>query len=285
MFGYVTPQKEQLTPEEWLRYRGAYCGLCRTLEEEYGQMSRLTLTYDMTFLVVLLSSLYEPEETAGARRCPTHPGKPRDFWVSDATRYAAAMNVVLAYEKGLDDWRDDKSLLGKGSAAALKKAREKARTRYPVPCAAIREELEQLSGLEGQGDLDPDEAANCFGRLMGAVLCWKQDRWQPQLQQMGLSLGRFIYLMDAWEDVEQDLKKGRANPLKEQARRPDFDAWTQEMLMVILGDCAVAMEQLPLVQDVEILRKILYSGVWSRYAAKLRKKTEKERGNANEGSL
>lgn len=285
MFGYVTAEKEQLTPEEWLRYRSAYCGLCRTLEGEYGQVSRLTLTYDMTFLVLLLSSLYEPEETAGARRCPAHPGKPRSYWVTEATGYAAGMNVALAYEKSLDDWRDDRSLLGKGGAAALKKAREKAQKAYPAQCAVIREELTRLQALEAEKRCDPDQTANCFGRIMAALLCWKKDRWSPLLEQMGLSLGRFIYLMDAWEDLEKDLRKGRYNPLKDAAERPDFDQWARDMLMVMLGDCTAAMEQLPLVQDVEILRKILYSGVWSRYAAKMRKKMEKERGKGDEGSL
>jgi hypothetical protein len=93
-----------------------------------------------------------------------------------------------------------------------------------------------------------------------------------------MALGRFIYLMDAWEDVEADIKKNRYNPLKAQAARPDFDTWMGEVLMVILGDCAEAMEQLPLVQDTEILRTILYAGVWNRYARKLK---QKERGSTD----
>lgn len=278
MFGYVLALEDQLTPESWQRYRGAYCGLCRTLGTRFGQRTRLTLTYDMTFLVLLLSSLYEPQEQCGTGRCLMHPVHARAYWHNAATDYAAAMNVLLAREKLLDDWRDDKNLAARAGGGLLQQACARAEAQYPRQCAAIRRELEALSALERQGREDPDAAANCFGRLMAELFCWKDDRWAPQLSRMGMALGRFIYLMDAWEDAEADIKKNRYNPLKAQAARPDFDTWMGEVLMVILGDCAEAMEQLPLVQDTEILRTILYAGVWNRYARKLK---QKERGSTD----
>lgn len=279
MFGYVLALEDQLTPEEWRRYRGAYCGLCRTLGMQFGQSARMTLTYDMTFLVLLLSSLYEPEEYQDKGRCLPHPLKSREYWYNEVTRYAAAMNMVLAYEKQQDDWRDDKNPLALAASRLMKQAAERVEADYPRQCDAIRAELSNLTFFEWSYDEDPDAAANCFGRLMAQIFCWKEDRWSPLLGQMGLALGRFIYLMDAWEDVEADIKKDRYNPLKNQANRPDFDEWMGETLMVILGDCTQAMEQLPLVQDVEILRKILYAGVWNRYARKLKQK--KERGSTD----
>lgn len=279
MFGYVLALEDQLTPEEWLRYRGAYCGLCRTLGNRFGQLSRMTLTYDMTFLVLLLSSLYEPEETCGSGRCLPHPLKERAYWHNDATAYAAAMNVLLAYEKQRDDWQDDKNPVALTCSALLNTRAEQVEAEYPRQYGAIRAALDTLAALECAGDEDPDAAANCFGRLMAEILCWKEDRWSPCLRQMGMALGRFIYLMDAWEDIEADCKKQRYNPLKPQSSRSDFDAWMGDTLMVILGDCTQAMEQLPLVQDVEILRKILYAGVWNRYARKLKQK--KERGSTD----
>ncbi len=279
MFGYVLALEEQLTKEEWQRYRGAYCGLCRTLGMQFGQRARLTLTYDMTFLVLLLSSLYEPQEYHDSARCLPHPLHPRDYWHNDVTRYAAAMNMVLAYEKQQDDWQDDKNPAALAFSHLLKQAGAQAAAAYPRQYSAIRAGLDTLTALEWSNDEDPDAAANCFGRLMAEIFCWKEDRWSPYLSQMGMALGRFIYLMDAWEDLEADMKKGRYNPLKPQAGRPDFDEWVGEMLIMILGDCTQAMEQLPLVQDVEILRKILYAGVWNRYARKLKQK--KERGSTD----
>ena len=87
MFGYVLALEDQLTPEAWQRYRGAYCGLCRTLGMQFGQRTRLTLTYDMTLLVVLLSSLYEPEEKAGLERCVPHPFKPHGYVLNELAEY------------------------------------------------------------------------------------------------------------------------------------------------------------------------------------------------------
>lgn len=277
MFGYVLALEDQLSPEEWQRYKSAYCGLCRTLGMQFGPCSRMTLTYDMTFLVLLLSSLYEPREYHDTGRCLPHPLKPRAFWHNEVTRYAAAMNVALAWEKQQDDWRDDHNPVACAAGTLLKEARDRAAQQYPRQCQAIRQELDALTGLEQRGEEDPDAAANCFGRLMAALFCWKEDRWTEQLAQMGLALGRFIYLMDAWEDVESDIRKKRYNPLKTQAARPDFDTWMGETLVVILGDCTQAMEQLPLVQDVEILRTILYAGVWNRYARRMKQK--KKRGD------
>ena len=110
MFGYVVADPAQLDEDQRRRYRAAYCGLCRALGDRCSQASRLSLTYDMTFLVVLLTSLYEPEETAGESRCPVHPLRPQPWWRSPFTDYGAAMNVLLAHENCLDDWRDDRSL-------------------------------------------------------------------------------------------------------------------------------------------------------------------------------
>ena len=107
MFGYVVARKEGLNEEEYARYRALYCGLCRDLGERCGQMARLCVNYDMVFLILVLSSLYEPEETAGSARCAAHPARARDFVRSEVTAYAADMNVALMYHKLRDDWADE----------------------------------------------------------------------------------------------------------------------------------------------------------------------------------
>lgn len=96
MFGYLAAAPEKLTEEQFARYRAGYCGLCRCLKERNGQLSRLTLNYDMTFLVLLLGSLYEPEERSGESLCLVHPREKRPWFISEATEYAADMNLALA---------------------------------------------------------------------------------------------------------------------------------------------------------------------------------------------
>ena len=95
MFGYVTANVKDLSPEELKTYRGLYCGLCRTLKERHGGLSRVSLTYDMTFLILVLSSLYGCSDTVGEERCAVHPGKKHTYIVNEISDYAADMNMAL----------------------------------------------------------------------------------------------------------------------------------------------------------------------------------------------
>ena len=109
MFGLVTASLSELTKEEKHRYSSVYCGICRQIRQRSSRLSRLGLSYDMAFLALLLMSLYEPEEATGTRACGLHPIKPRPWVDNEYIRYAADMNVALAYHKAADDWQDDKS--------------------------------------------------------------------------------------------------------------------------------------------------------------------------------
>lgn len=129
MFGYVIANLEGLTQAQKDRYKGCYCGLCRVLKQRHGFSGRLTLTYDMTFLVLLLSALYEADEERGMEVCPAHPLRKHFYWQTRYTEYAADMNVVLAYNNCRDDWQDDGSALKYWEAEALSaRVHSRART-------------------------------------------------------------------------------------------------------------------------------------------------------------
>ena len=105
MFGYIMTSTENLPEERQGRFREFYCGLCRTLRRRHGLPGGLTLSYDMTFLAVLLNALYEPGEHRGEARCPVHPMKKRGYIDTPVMDYCADLNVALAYHKCLDNWR------------------------------------------------------------------------------------------------------------------------------------------------------------------------------------
>ena len=109
MFGYVTAYKPEMKMKDFYKYKAYYCGLCHVLEERHGLRGQVTLTYDMTFLVTLLTSLYEPETVHEKHRCMVHPLKEHDMLFNEITEYAADMNIVLTYYHFLDDWKDEKS--------------------------------------------------------------------------------------------------------------------------------------------------------------------------------
>ena len=261
MFGYVNANWKELDEVQKDRYQSVYCGICRKIREQSGQMARLGLSYDMAFLALLLMSLYEPEETSGPNACMLHPVRKRPWVDSDCIRYAADMNVALAYYKCLDDWQDDGSRAARFMAQQLRKPYEAVEQRYPRQCEDIRRCIDELSRLEGDNCAEPDQPANAFGHLMGSLLTYREDLWATYLRNMGFSLGRFIYLLDAAVDYRRDHKKGKYNPYIAMGQEENWDHWEQYLILA-MGKCTENYEKLPLVQDKALLDNILYSGVW-----------------------
>lgn len=276
MFGYVVAQAESLSEEEKSRYRAVYCGLCRKLGEKYGQISRFSLTYDMAFLILLLQSLYEPEETGGNSPCMVHPVRKQDYSASELTDYAADMTVALTWHKCRDDWQDDHSLRARGYAAMLKKHYEAVRARYPRQCAAIEQCMTETAELEKQSGSGGAVCAS-FGRLMGELFVWKDDLWSASLRQMGMWLGQFICLMDAAVDYERDVKRHHYNALQSLG---ETSKEARDTLMTLIGRAADIFERLPLEQDLTLLRNILYAGVWQQYNQRVEKHEEKDKEQA-----
>ena len=157
---------------------------------------------------------------------------------------------------------------------AIVNAEEKARLKkyipaieelYPRQAEAVRSALEELSGEEQKTPKDLDTAANLSGRMLGELFVFQNDFWAEDCRKFGQALGRFVYWMDAYQDLEKDRKKGRYNPMMLIADLPDYEARVEEMLKGALGECALILERLPLVEHLDILRNVIYSGVWTKY--------------------
>ena len=270
MFGYVNANLKELSPAGKQRYSAVYCGICRCIREQASQTARMTLSYDMAFLALLLMSLYEPEEQVHPNACMLHPIKKRPWVDSPYVRYAADMNVALAYYNCLDDWQDDGKHAAKLMANKLEKNYPTISQCYGRQCAAIERCIEELSRLEKENCANIDEVAGCFGRLMGELLVYEEDFWAPTLREMGMALGRFIYLADAAVDYRKDARKKKYNPYLAMGTGENWAQW-EEYLVLAMGRCTHYYEKLPLVQDKTILDNILYSGIWTHFG-KLRKK-------------
>ena len=278
MFGYIAPVLSVLSEEQQQRYHAVYCGVCHALKDRHGQSGRISLSNDMTFLALLLSSLYEPENRQTENRCAVHPLKKHLYNVSSMIDYAADMNALLFYFKCLDQHMDDHSVRGKAGAGLFRHASEKVRSIWPVQAAGVEESLRELWAEEQRLTPDPDRLCNLSGRMLGAVFVPKPENlWSPLLRSVGESLGRFIYWMDAWEDLDEDLKKKRFNPLAAYRCRPDYDDFCRETLEMLIAEAAQNFEFLPLEQDLDLLRNVIYSGVWQRYILKTEKKRKEDK--------
>ena len=278
MFGYVVANKPELKMREFNKYKAYYCGLCKVLREKYGFLGQITLTYDMTFLVILLTSLYENESQVSEKRCIVHPAKKQKMLYNEITEYAADMNIVLTYHKLKDDWIDEKSKKSLVGLKALRKTYFDLEKKYPEKCLVISKCMELLSECENRQEENIDITARCFGELMSELFVYRKDVWEKTLREMGFYLGKFIYIMDAYDDVEKDMEKGNYNALIPLYKEPNFDDKCRDMMNFVLAECSNHFEKLPCVEDVEILRNILYAGVWTKYDKKQLEKN-KDEGN------
>ena len=274
MFGYVTIYEPELKVKDLKKYKAYYCGLCRMLKEKYGFMGQMTLTYDMTFAVILLSSLYENASEAERHRCKVHPIKKQMMLRNEITDYAAAMNVLLAYYHMEDDWQDDRKVTSLMTKSMIHGKVRRIIEEYPRQSRAIRSALEELSSCEKEECTDIDRTAGCFGRLMEELFVYREDIWERNLRKMGFFLGKFIYIMDAYEDLPEDLKKGRYNPLRDMYGKDDYEGRMKQILCMMIAESTPEFERLPCLLDVDILRNILYDGVRNRYNKIQMKKSE-----------
>ena len=285
MFGYVTVNRPELKVKDLELYRSYYCGLCAELHRRYGRKGQLLLSYDCTFLTLLLTGTYEPEESEAMHRCIVHPAIVHREISNRFTEYAADMNVLLAFLKAEDDWRDEHRQSAKLLAIMLRKDYLKIREKYPRQEKAVRENIRALhreekrwkqsagspSGTEKTPIADLlgkiDRIAGYTGKFLGELCVFGEDLWEEDLRQTGFYLGKFIYLMDAYDDLEEDRKNGNYNVLLElQKEIPEsFEDYVKEILLDTAACCCRVFERLPIVKDVELIRNILYSGIWVRF--------------------
>ena len=280
MFGYININQKELSEESKKIYQAYYCGLCQKLKTNCGTKGQMLLGYDLTFLIVLLTGLYELENTETEFTCPLHPTKKRPAYINEATEYAADMNLILAYQNLLDDWKDEKSYTKKAFVKILDKDYTRIVSKYPRQVRALEEFMRKTAEAEKNKETNLDLVAGLTGEMLGEIMCWREDEWQEEMRTLGFYMGKFIYLMDAYEDYEADQKKNCYNPLvyMEKENDQEFDTFCKLLLTSMMSECAKSFERLPILLHADILRNILYSGVWSRYEyLQLRKKKLEEK--------
>ncbi len=265
MFGYIIINKAEMKFKEFDVYHSFYCGICRDLKRKFGAVGQLSLSYDMTFLAMLLTSLYEPETQISSCKCAAHPFERHETRNNIYTEYAADMNALFACYKCQDDWEDEKKLWRLVYGKLLEGRAGRLREAYAEKIRQISLLMQDFYETERSDKADIDTLAGLFGKVMGRIVAVHQDEWSENLSTLGFFLGKFIYLMDAYEDVETDIKKGIFNPLKRKYESPDFEDECRTILMMMMSECCREFEKLPILENVEILRNILYSGVWCRY--------------------
>lgn len=289
MFGYVLPVREKLTAQQWQDYRAAYCGLCHTLKQRYGFLARFLLNYDFTFLALLLRR-EEEAPCVSCRRCVSAPLRGRDASEPDSSLEAAAdISVLLIYWKLKDQLVDERGLRRIPALVLLALFQgvfRRGREQNPTLHQEIGRRLSRLQQLEQEGCSSIDRMAEQFALIMTAMV--PQDWDEPArrvMEQLLYHLGRWIYLIDAWDDLDEDLKHNRYNPVasryqltaatspevREEARQSmDQTVCHSENLAISAFHLETIGYHTPVVENIlcaglQSVRHLVFSGEWKKY--------------------
>lgn len=297
MFGYVTPLKPELKIREYNQFKSYYCGVCFAIKNLYGNIPRMTLNYDMTFLALLLDGLIKEDLNVELKRCMAHPTNKKPVLLNNtAINYAASMNVSLVYYKLLDDINDENSLKSKFSLKFMKPYYKSFPDSIVKINSVIEKNLKELSRLEQTKDFKfIDEICDPFSIIVGVILKefpheLKNDskELRDNLYQFGYSLGKWIYLMDALDDLKEDMENNKFNPInflynKDNLPYKEFLNTIKQRLEFSIFNCAYTCKEilnnLPLNRNKEILENIINLGMMDKYIKVTNKPTTKKKGS------
>lgn len=270
MFGYVMPLKGELKVREYDIFRAYYCGLCREIGR-ISQVSRVTLTYDMAFLALLLSSIYMDREATGRYFCPFKMKKVNTAPSNEFLKYAAYMNIILSNRKLMDNYNDDRNLFSLIASKFIKVKGMPLELNEKVKI--IDNHLKKLNELEKSKCSSIDETGGCFAELTGEIFSTTDDSTGKIMRVLGYNIGKWIYTLDAYDDLIDDIKKNNYNPFiycfKYDGREPEkFRDSIKENVKFVLIKCldevSKAFELLKIKKNRGIIENIIYIGMAQR---------------------
>jgi len=275
MFGYIVPEKPEMKIKEYEQFRAYYCGVCNSIGKRYGQLERFTLSYDSAFLAVLLSAVANERIKVKKARCIAHPVEKRHIIVdSEIVDYISDINLLLAYYNLEDKRRDGKKLLPAAALVMLKKAVRKVKAKYGDKCRIMEARLDELVALEKARCGSMDMAAEPFARFMEEVTAYSplctDENVEKALRWLGYNLGKWIYLIDAFDDLEEDIRDKNYNPLIYQYKydkqdiidfKKDIRSRVEFNLTYSLNEISRAYELLDVKANKGILENIIYLGM------------------------
>lgn len=285
MFGYVTFYRDELKIKDFDKFKGYYCGLCKELGKRFNQLVRLGLSYDFTFLALILDSVDKSDTRFVRSGCFKHLGKKKNVvWDNPYVRYAADMSVALMYYKLIDDLKDSFSTASALAVLPYWFCVRKVKKLYPQKISVIKKELAALSALERAKCPSVDETADCFAKIMGTVFSDGEDA----LRELGYNIGRFIYIADATDDYEKDIRKNNYNPYR--YMYPDADVreikkTAGQSMAFTLSMAAQNYEKLEVVKNKDLLDNIIYLGLRQRMDMVISCDDCRKKGNKNGESI
>lgn len=283
MFGYITPLKIELKVKEFEYFRSYYHGLCYAIKNNFGNIPRLTLNYDMTFIGFILEGLSNESIIIENKRCIKHPTY--DIQVikdTNALRYAANLSITFFDYKLKDNINDDNSKKSKIFNIFLSPYSKKAALNYDHINSVIKLNLANLSSMETERNFNSlDQICHPFSHIMASILkdyphnlFEDSNILRDRLYNLGYCIGKYIYLMDAFDDLEEDILSDQFNPLIV-THKLDIENYKDilseiinEMEFLILScisNCKEILDSINLLKHREILNNIITLGMTNEF--------------------
>jgi hypothetical protein len=217
MIGYIKTFTPELKVKEYTRYNAYYCGICNSIKKRYGQIPRLLLNYDCVFIAVFTDSILKMHVEYEDFRCPMHPIiKKKRVIASSSVDFAADMNIYMAYKKLEDDIADENNILHSLSRSMIRKYADRIKTKYPKLTGIIDDNLCRLMQLEKEKCENIDEIADCYANTVKEIcihmLEGEDDGIKRNAGIIAYNIGKWVYVCDAYNDIERDVEKNMYNP-------------------------------------------------------------------------
>ena len=266
MFGYINVLKDELKVKEYNDFKSYYCGLCKCLGKRFNQLVRFGLNYDLTFLACLLDSIYDDETEFDNVGCIKSVSKKKTVINNRYIDFASDMSVILTYYKLKDDVKDDKSIKAFFASIPYFFSVKKLKGKYDVLTEKIKSNLCCLSKLEKEKCVDIDKVAHPFAMIMSDIF----REANPALANLGYNLGRYIFFVDALDDMDKDLKDNNYNVYN---LKYNYDGnLTDEQknhiknsILTTLSYVSEEYEKLPKFKNKQILDNIVYLGIRHKF--------------------
>ena len=306
MLGYVIPEKAELKLREYEIYTGYYCGICKYIGKTYGQVPRMVLSYDAAFIALMLASVDPEPDAPVPEHCVMHHIRHKTVIRNRAIEYAGDLMLILAWFKLIDDAQDEGKLPAKAGLTFFRRTYRKLQKKYPALCRGIDEDLAALNELERNGCDSIDRVAEGFARVMQVIFeeglafqagtpgpssrgpdtgasetsetTGAEESPEPSAHlhetfaKIGYHLGKWIYLIDAADDIEENLEAGTYNPLllrfrynKDEETPEQFRERIDERLrfnlfsyLAVIGE---SLEELDIRKNSAIINNVIYFGL------------------------
>lgn len=291
MLGYVTTEKQELKMREYEIYRGYYCGVCKSIGRRYGQIPRLALSYDAAFLALVLAGMEAERDVPTKEHCIIHPVKKNTVVANPFIDYAGDVMLMLTWFNLADDVRDEQKAGSKILLEMMRPLYKKIKKDRGPLCDLVQRHLDELSILEKQRSANLDQVCDTFAKVLEAIFLGgpgNPDSDEKRvLGRLGYHLGKWIYLMDAWDDLADNQKTGAYNPFlqryghRPEESLPDFQnrirGQVEWNLLVCCEELGKTIDLLEINKNKGIIENIVYLGLLRRTEKALGKEDNNDR--------